>query len=118
VLLWGRCALRAKEHRPRAGSLRAMSELALSFARGEERRGGMVVLRPDRALALIDEAEAAGVVVLGVDGFRLYPEGAIQPQMEIDVDTEGEPDSWAAARSAVRNWASRPDQAFEITLRS
>jgi hypothetical protein len=48
--------------------------------------GGVYLLRPVDALRVVDQYRAAGIPILGIDGFRVFDDGTIQPHQEHSVD--------------------------------
>jgi hypothetical protein len=59
--------------------------IAREFINRGTLRGGVLLLEPSDALAMIERAEQLGVPVLGIDGFRMT-ETTTQPDMEHSID--------------------------------
>ncbi len=59
-------------------------------------------------------AEAAGVRVLGVDGFLVSPDG-IQPLQEMELDVEDSPNPYDATRTFLSQ-VTAPAHMFEVAL--
>jgi len=79
-------------------------------------RGGILFLRSDDAVALIEAARQAGIRVLGIDGFLLGPEST-EPSMEHSIDYSSWPRQsgcWTEASIFVRSQPS--DFVFEVVL--
>lgn len=80
------------------------------------RHGGVVVLDRAEALAIVREASAADLPLLGVDAFVIRPDG-VQPLLEWSLDTSAmEPQAGASAIRALLDRVERDDLVFEITL--
>ena len=52
--------------------------------------GGVFLLRPADAVRFVEEHLAAGVPILGIEGFRSVAEGKIQPLQEHTIDFDEE----------------------------
>ena len=100
-----------------AGSTMAEA-LERAFEDRGVRRGGILLLAPGDAIALVREARGAGVAVLGIEGFEITP-GATRPRMDEILDcsaAEGvPPGGWDAAE---RFLAERRESGlmFEVCL--
>lgn len=95
-------------------------EIEREFLGQGEVRGGILLLRVDDALALIESARRKNVRVLGVDAFKLS-DNTTQPMMEHSLDlssgeTREETDTWSAASGFIKH-RELTDLHFEIVLR-
>jgi hypothetical protein len=85
-----------------------MSDLYAEFDDRAVLRGGLRLFRPADAIDLIRKCREAGVRVLGLDAFRVFP-NAIQPDMEHSIDYSSPPytrllqNSWQHAERFVRD---------------
>jgi hypothetical protein len=87
-------------------------------ARGVPHDGGLLLLKPSDAIALVRRAAEEGVPVLGVDGFVLTSQSTQSPLEHLADYSQAVADGhgcWQAAESFIR---AREGQglAFEITL--
>ncbi|VAW42613.1 hypothetical protein MNBD_GAMMA01-1388 [hydrothermal vent metagenome] len=48
----------------------------------------LFLLKPDDAIRFIDDCVREGFILLGVDGFRVWESGAVQPHLEHSNDIE------------------------------
>jgi hypothetical protein len=75
-------------------------------------RGGILILGPHEALAMVARAREQSVPVLGVDGFWIT-EQTTQPDMEHSIDLGGAQSSWRRAEEFIRTRADS-DLMFEV----
>ena len=66
-----------------------LTKMQEQFAPVALRRGSVFLLSPSDALRFVDECERNGVVILGVEGFKVFGE-KIQPFQEHSFDLYGE----------------------------
>jgi hypothetical protein len=78
------------------------------------RRGGVLFLGPDAALALIAKARDRQVRVLGIDTFRIT-DSATQPLIHQSADYSDAPAAWEAAASFIRSYGGAGFM-FEVVL--
>lgn len=52
--------------------------------------GGVFLLRPSDALRFVEEHRAAGIQILGIEGFQVFNGGRIQPRQEHSIDLDFE----------------------------
>lgn len=67
-------------------------------------RGGILILGPHEALAMVARAHEQGVPILGVDGFWIT-EQTTQPDMEHILDLGHVQSSWREAEEFIRSRA-------------
>lgn len=93
------------------------AELESGFASRGVRRGGLLMLPPADALALVRRARAEGIAVLGVDGFLLGPDSTRPvPGDTLDLSGASIPaDPWSDAEAFLER---RLDSGlhFEVVL--
>src|SRR3982751_6195829 len=92
-------------------------ELERKFAGRGPERGGILMLRPADALALVRRARAERVPVLGVDAFDLGP-AATRPLSEHTLDFSGascRTNPWSEAEAFLEERAES-DMHFEVVL--
>lgn len=74
-------------------------DLQREFTRRAVERGGILMLAPADACALVERARRERIPVLGIDGFRLGSEST-QPDLAHSIDFSSAPfraDPWSAA---------------------
>ena len=96
-------------------------ELEAEFVPRGVLRSGILMLRPDEAIALVRRARAAQVSVLGMDAFRIT-ERSTQPFMEHSTDytTSSAPapaDPWAEAEAFLSRYCET-EFVFQVVLDS
>ena len=84
-------------------------------------RGGILMLRPDDAIAFVRRARDAGIAVLGVDAFQIT-DRTTQPFMEHSADyttssAPPPPDSWTEAEQFLAGFRNTTF-VFEVVLDS
>ena len=95
------------------------AELEAMFRERGTMRGGVLLLRADDALSLVEMARQQKVKVLGADAFLLR-DGATLPLMEHSLDlgterTTGDRDIWGRLSDHIRQLRSS-DLYFEIVM--
>lgn len=88
-------------------------KLAARFAPVGIQHHGVFLLRPYDAIRLVEEAEAVGVEVYGLDAFLRHPGEKIQPDTEFDPDGSHE-----ASKAHLRRFLDGPywfEVAFDDT---
>jgi hypothetical protein len=90
------------------------AELLTRFESRARRSGRMLLFDPETASELVTAAQAAGVRVLGVDGFRVSADG-IQPLQEMELDVEDSPTPYDATRTFLSR-VTAPGYMFEVAL--
>jgi hypothetical protein len=94
-----------------------MRELEREFQSRGVVRGGLTLLRPRDALALVSKAREASLGVLGVDGFFISA-NATQPSLEDSIDlsnASASQSSWDAAEEFLKRYL-HTDMYFEVVL--
>ena len=89
-------------------------ELLAQFESRGRTSGRILLLDAPAARELVSAAEAAGVRVVGLDGFRVRGEG-IQPLQEMELDVEDSPNPYDATRAFLDRSAA-PGLMFEVAL--
>lgn len=87
-------------------------------ARGVPCSGGLLLLRPSDALALVRRASEEGVPILGVDGFQLTAKGTEAPLDHIadfSSDVTVDDGCWDAAEAFLRGRGNL-GMLFELAL--
>ena len=89
-------------------------DLRAEFEPRGQVRGRILVLDPATAIELVAAAQAGGVRVLGVDGFRVSAEG-IQPLQECDLNVEDAAEPYETTRTFLERFVGG-DVMFEVAL--
>ena len=73
----------------------------------------LALLMAEDAISLLDDSKAVGLKLLGVEAFRLLPDGRIQPSIEFSnisfgkiVDKQGDPVFTGFKRKLRESWSS------------
>jgi hypothetical protein len=82
----------------------------------------LVVLRPRDTRDAIEEARTLGLTFLGLEGFRVFPQGGVQPVQDLSIDVwdyreAAEQDFLRDALGIVEANITTPDVAFELSFR-
>jgi hypothetical protein len=89
-------------------------ELLAQFQSRGRRSGRLLTLDPHTAIELVTAAEAAGVRVLGVDGFLVSTDG-LQPLQQTELDVEDAEGPYEATRAFLNRFVGL-GLMFEVSL--